>query len=96
MTKSIVVWSPEADRTYIETISNILENWPISSAEKFEQKVEELITHLEYFRHIAPKSKNRNLRKLIVTKQTSLIYIVKDANLVELVAFIPNRSQHKY
>lgn len=91
-----IYWSPEAEVTYLETIKFILEQWPVEVAEDFEQLVEDLLNRLRQHKNLCPSSpKHKKLRKCVISEQTSLIYRV-NANEIELVAFIDNRSVHKY
>src|SRR5690554_6522275 len=65
-------------------------------AESFEARVESLINRLKTQKRLCPPSgKQKNLRRCVIAPQTSLVYQIKD-NIIELVAFFDNRSEHKY
>jgi mRNA-degrading endonuclease YafQ of YafQ-DinJ toxin-antitoxin module len=96
MKQYLISWSPLAEETYINTLSQILERWTIKEAEDFEAKVESLINKLKTQKHLCPPSgKQKSLRHCVIAPQTSLVYQVKD-KMIELVAFFDNRSEHQY
>jgi plasmid stabilization system protein ParE len=97
MKKYQIIWSPLAEEIYLSTLSYILKNWSLKEAEDFENKVESLINRLKTHTHLCPASRiQKNLRRCVVTSQTSLIYQIKNDRIIELVAFFDNRSNHKY
>jgi plasmid stabilization system protein ParE len=96
MKELTVTWSPLALQTYLKTLSQILDRWTIKEAEDFENKVLSLIAKLRTKKHLCPPSnKHKSLRRCVVAPQTSLIYQIQDS-IIEIVAFIDNRSQHEY
>lgn len=90
-----ILWTENASTTYIDTISLILQNWTIKEVEHFESLVDNLQIRLSNNINLCPKSKVVNIRKCIVSSQTTLIYRVK-LKSIELLAFIDNRSDHTY
>jgi mRNA-degrading endonuclease YafQ of YafQ-DinJ toxin-antitoxin module len=96
MKEYTIYWSPLAEETYLKTLSQILEHWSLKEAEDFEAKVNSLLEKLKVHKQLCPSSgKQKDLRRCIITPQTSLIYQIKN-NTIELVAFFDNRSNHKY
>ncbi len=96
MKEYLIIWSPLAEATYLNTLSQILELWTIKEAEDFEAKVESLLEKLKTQKRLCPPSnKLKNLRRCVIAPQTSLVYHVKD-DIIQLVAFFDNRSEHKY
>ncbi len=96
MKEFLVIWSPLAEETYLKTLSLILDQWTIKEAENFEAKVESLIQKLKTHQRLCPPSdKQKNLRRCVIAPQTSLIYRIK-GNMIELVTFFDNRSEHVY
>ena len=92
----LIIWSPLAEETYLKTLSLILDRWTVKEAEDFEAKVESLIQKLKMHQHLCPPSdKQKSLRRCVISPQTSLVYRIKD-NIIELVAFFNNRSEHKH
>lgn len=91
-----ISWSPLAEETYLNTLSQILERWTIKEAEDFEAKVESIIEKLKTQKHLCPpSSKQKSLRRCVIAPQTSLVYQIK-TDTIELVAFFDNRSNHLY
>jgi plasmid stabilization system protein ParE len=96
MKEYFISWSPLAEETYLKTLSLILEKWTIKEVEDFENKVESLIEKLKSQKRLCPPSdKQKNLRRCVIAPQTSLVYQIKD-DIIELVAFFDNRSDHQY
>lgn len=47
MKKCDIFWSPLAEESYLNTLSQIIERWTVKEAEEFEAKVESLIEKLK-------------------------------------------------
>lgn len=90
-----VIWSPLAESSYLKILEYIISKWSLNAAKEFDKKVETLINKLAHFHKLCPLSKKRNLRRCVVTPQTTLVYRI-EKNAIELVAFIDNRSDHEY
>lgn len=91
-----IIWSPLAEESYLNTLSHILEKWTIKEAEDFEAKVESLIEKLKTQKYLCPASgKQTSLRRCVIAPQTSLVYQIK-RDVIELVVFFDNRSDHRY
>ncbi len=96
MKEYLIFWSPLAEETYLKTLSSILERWTVKEAEDFEDKVENLLEKLKTQKRLCPPSgKQKSLRRCVIAPQTSLVYQIKE-NIIELVAFFDNRSEHQY
>ena len=96
MKEYLIYWSPLAEETYLKIISQILERWTVKEAEIFEAKVVSLIKKLKTQKRLCPSSdKQKSLRRCVIAPQTSLVYRYKE-NIIELVAFFDNRSEHMY
>jgi plasmid stabilization system protein ParE len=94
MKKYRISWSPLAEESYLETISQIMEKWTIKEAEGFEAKVNSVLEKLKSHKHLCPSSdKQSSLRRCVITPQTSLIYQIKN-DVIELVTFFDNRSAY--
>jgi len=92
----LIIWSPLAEETYLKTLSSILESWTIKEAEDFEYKVESLLRVLKKQKQLCPASqKMKNLRRCVITSQTSLVYQIRKEH-IELIAFFDNRSMNIY
>ena len=92
----LIFWSPLAEETFLKTLSFILEKWTIKEAEAFEQKVENLLKKITTQKRLCPPSdKQINLRRYVITPQTSLVYEIRDG-IIEIVSFFDNRSEHHF
>ena len=73
MKRYLISWSPQAEETYLNTLSQILEKWTIKEAEGFEAKVESLLEKLKNQKHLCPPSgKQKSLRRCVIAPQTFL------------------------
>jgi plasmid stabilization system protein ParE len=91
-----ISWSPLAEACYLKTLAQILEKWTIKEAEEFEVKVDSLVEKLKTQKYLCPHSdKKTGLRRCVITPQTSLVYQITN-DIIELVAFFDNRSDHQY
>jgi plasmid stabilization system protein ParE len=90
-----VLWSPLAEETYLNILNYLIDNWSVNIAQQFDDKVESLLKHISKHTKLCPKSKHKDLRKCVITHQTSLIYRITSTH-IELIVFIDNRSQHSY
>jgi plasmid stabilization system protein ParE len=96
MKEYLITWAPLAEATYLKTLTSILERWTIKEAKDFEYKVESLLSVLKKQKHLCPPSrKMKNLRRCVITPQTSLVYQIRN-NYIEIVAFFDNRSLNIY
>ncbi len=91
-----IKWSPLAVESYLTTIEFIRVKWSNKTVLDFEEKVEKLLERLSKFQQLCPPAdKYPMLRKCVISKQTSLVYEIKD-NEIEIVTFYDNRSGFKY
>jgi plasmid stabilization system protein ParE len=91
-----VIWSELAQDTYIQFLKYLLDNNFSNAAIVFDEKVESLIERLQQFKELCPPSnKIKQFRKCVINAQVSLVYRTSD-NMIEIVAFIDNRSKHDY
>ncbi len=90
-----IIWSDQAKLSYEKTIDFILKDWSLDVALDFENRTNKLLDNLKKNTKLCPGSKNRQLRKCVIHKNTSLIYRIVKPN-IELITFIDNRSEHNY
>jgi len=96
MKEFLISWSPLAEETYLNILSQMLDRWTVREAEAFETQVESLIDKLRKQKYLCPSSKKqKSLRRCVIAPQTSLVYQIT-GDVIELVAFFDNRSQHQY
>jgi len=90
-----VSWSPLSKETYLKTLKDVLEKWNKKEAMNVKTLIDEKVSALENNKYLCPPSKKQDLRKCVISKQTSLIYEVVN-NKIELLLFIDNRENIKY
>ena len=90
-----IVWSYSAKESYYEIIDFLLSRWDIEIAENFESRISKTLEKIKRNKHICPKSKFRNLRKCVIHKNASLIYLVQN-HTIFIVDVIDNRSGYNY
>ena len=91
-----VYWSQEAKDTYASILNYVMDNFPLETAIKMDDKVEQLIKSLGNNTHTCPPSHQvPDVRRCVISKQLSLAYRTNGTE-VELVAFFDNRSKHPF
>ena len=90
-----IIWSDQAKISYEKTIDILLEKWNDDIATNFETLTNELLDNLKTNKKLCPSSKQTQLRKCVIHKNTSLIYKITKQD-IELVTFIFNKSDHKF
>ena len=62
-----IYWTPLAEKTYLKTLSQILDKWTVKEAENFEAKVDSLIEKLKTQKHLCPPSDaQKQLRRCVI------------------------------
>jgi plasmid stabilization system protein ParE len=87
-----IILTPTAKDTFLATISFIQLKWGNKSAEKFVEKTYRVLDTISQQPYIFKAHKESNIRKGIITKQTSIVYRVS-ANHIELLFFWDNRQE---
>ena len=90
-----IIWSDEATETYYSTIEFILLKWNYIVAEDFETEVNRVLNLISNNSKLFILSKKKGFHKAIISEQTSLIYKSTE-NQITLMAFVDNRSDHKF
>jgi plasmid stabilization system protein ParE len=91
-----IVWSLNAENSYLTIIEHVFDKWGIIIVEKLEFQVNQLLENITKYNHICPKSIFLDLHKCIVNKHISLIYRISNKNKIEIVILIFNQSEHPY
>jgi plasmid stabilization system protein ParE len=74
----------------------LLSEWPLDVAIEFDEKVERLLERLQTFKKLCPPSeKQPDLRRCVVTKQTSMYYQIQ-GDVIEIVVFYDNRAEQLF
>ena len=88
-----VRWTLEAEETFEDIISYLLENWTEQEIRKFVRKTQKVIKQIEKNPYQFKASASNQVRKSIITKHNSLFYYVNTLNgVIELYAFWDNRK----
>ncbi|MGB3947352.1 MAG: type II toxin-antitoxin system RelE/ParE family toxin [Bacteroidia bacterium] len=91
-----IIWSPQAEETYLKTLELIVEKWGKKIALKFDKSTEELIEKIASHKHICPESIIIKLRRCVISEQTSMVYQIINNETIEIITFFDNRSNHSY
>lgn len=87
-----LVWSPTAREEYAEILQFLDVEYGTNAALKMLDKVESVVEHITAFPRAYPLSPLRpDIRKTVVTPQTSLLYRVTDTQ-IQLLHFWDNRQ----
>ena len=76
-----VAWTGEAQETFDLTVSQIENEWGIRSAENFIKDTNRIIASISKQPFIFKASYSTNIRKAVVSKQTSMFYEVHAAHI---------------
>ena len=84
-------WTEEAEFTFDHIISFIDDHWGVKSADKFIGKTKKILKSISNYPLLFPESGIENIRKAVITKQTSVFYEVFPDKIV-LMFFWDNRQ----
>jgi plasmid stabilization system protein ParE len=87
-----IVWSPEAEEKYLQVLEYLEIKWTNKEVSKFITRVDELTDLLVTYPKLFPYSESKNTYKAVLTRQVSLIYRIKEADLIEIVTLWDNRQ----
>jgi plasmid stabilization system protein ParE len=76
-----VVWSPSALEEYSLILEYVEENWGLEAALNLLDATDQIISQIQEFPNLFPSSKKKDIRKAVVSKQTSLIYRVTEEQI---------------
>ena len=85
-----IQWTKRAIKSFEKIIEDIEENWSEASAKKFVQKTDKLLDQIAENPEICQKIEGKNVKRAVITKQTSLYYRVF-GKFIRLVTFWDNR-----
>ena len=86
-----VRWTEEAEFTFDQIVAFIESHWGASSSHKFINRTRKLLTSISKHPYLFPESGIENVRKAVITKQTSVFYEVYPDKII-LVFFWDNRQ----
>jgi len=86
-----IIWSPEAEITYLTILEYLEENWTIKEMESFINRSDQVIEHISQYPNHYPYSKESDSYKCVFISQVSLFYRLKEQQ-IELLIFWDNRQ----
>ena len=95
MPKLKVIWSDESLQALDTIIDYIFEEWGIQPIMDLQYEIDRLIHLIKENKNLCPKSKTLNVRKCVLSEQTSMVYKIERSHL-EIITFVDNRSRHNY
>jgi len=93
-----ILWTPLAQSSYQQILNFTLEKWSITTVIELDHEVQKLLEKLENHQSLCPPiGENKDVRKCVISKQTSLLYrIQQDTQMIELITFVDNRANHQF
>lgn len=89
-------WTPEAEENFSSIIDYLEREWTEKEIRKFAQKTQKIISQIAIHPQMFKASGRDEIRKAVITRQTSLFYRVdENANVISLLAFWDNRKNPK-
>ena len=88
-----IIWRKKAIARFQKIVDYLQSEWSAKVAEEFIEEVEQLETILLSHPYSGSESKERNYRKLVLTKHNTVIYKVK-GNKVFILSINDNRSKN--
>ena len=85
-----IFWSKRAKKSFDNIVDFTEENWSEKSAEKFVRKTEHILMLLSQNPKIFIEVDKKNIRKGIITKQTSVFYKIYNQH-IRIVTYQDNR-----
>jgi len=89
-----ISWSSEAIDDYADNIDYLLKEWSFKDAEEFVDNATEIIHIISLMPETFPMSDYKNIRKAVVCKQISLLYITNESEVI-LLRFWNNSQNPK-
>jgi len=87
-----IIWTPKANAKFISICEYIEHEWSERIARNFASNVYRMLDLLEIFPEIGSiEKKEKNIRGLVIIKQTTLFYTIKE-NKVILLTFFDSRQ----
>ena len=90
--KRTIIWSPRSKLDYTKLIDYLIEEWGQQSSDNFKDRLREVLNRISENPALYQASKKKsNIRRCVVSKQTSLYYRVKKRE-IELITFFDTRQ----
>jgi plasmid stabilization system protein ParE len=89
-----IQWTKRAAESFDKIVDSIEENWSENSAKTFVKKTEKLLEQIAENPDMCPQIQGKNVKRGVITKQTSLFYSVIN-DVIRIVTFWDNRRYPK-
>jgi plasmid stabilization system protein ParE len=87
-----IEWSPRATKEYLNLIDYLLSEWGERTEKKFSERLKNILSYILENPEMYPATtKRNNIRRCIISKQTSLYYRIK-RDEIELVTLFDTRQ----
>lgn len=88
----LIEWSPRSRKDYLKLLDYLAIKWGNKSVNKFNNRLQSTLELISQNPDLYPSSdKMKNVRRCVLSKQTSLYYQIK-RDRIELIAFFDNRQ----
>ena len=87
-----IILTPNAEDTFLSIVSFIQEKWGVASAEKFIETTSKVLNNISQQPFIFKAYQDKDVRKGLITKQTSVVYRVLH-DRIEVLFFWDNRQE---
>jgi len=87
-----IIWSEEAEFDYASNIDYLLEEWSEKEAREFVDNASQIIEMIRKMPEAFPISDYKGIRKALVCKQISLLYLEDKSDII-LLRFWDNRQK---
>lgn len=90
-----VFWSERAKNDYKGILNYLNQNWSLKELTKFAEKIDQTIVHLALNPEIGTVSKKKSVRKLVISKQTSVYYKIIHGDIYLITLFDNRQNPNK-
>jgi plasmid stabilization system protein ParE len=90
-----IIWSDKAKSSFKTTVSQIDNKWSFKIASDFVKKANKIIESVSNQPYLFPVTRLEDVRKAVITKQTSLLYKVHQDH-TEILFFWDNRQEPSF
>lgn len=90
-----IIWSDTAKIQLWKIVDYLYDKWTEKEVLNFRDNVDNLTKSISKNTELCPQSKIHNLRKCLINKQNSLVYLFQNKTIY-IVALIDNRSENPY
>ncbi|PTB96002.1 type II toxin-antitoxin system RelE/ParE family toxin [Marivirga lumbricoides] len=87
-----IEWSPRARQDYLKLLDYLADKWGNKTVNKFNNRLQSILKLISEMPDLYPSSdKRKQVRRCVISKQTSLYYQIKK-DKIELITMFDNRQ----